>query len=93
MSKYNSPRKTWKGEKNSNNILQRKILWKIHVRILRPHQLRSVYRQMNILLDKVLGPILGEFLGCIGITEANTRNFHNAIKLTPPSALLTLQVK
>ena len=32
-------------------------------------------------------------LGCIGITEANTRSFHNAIKQTAPSAMLTLQVK
>jgi hypothetical protein len=32
-------------------------------------------------------------LGCIGITEANTRSFHDAIKQTAPSVLLTLQVK
>jgi hypothetical protein len=32
-------------------------------------------------------------LGCIGITDANARSFHNAVKQTAPSALLTLQVK
>jgi len=31
-------------------------------------------------------------LGCIGITDANARSFHNAVKQTAPSALLTLQV-
>jgi len=32
-------------------------------------------------------------LGCIGITEANSKSFHDAIRLTAPSAKLTLQVK
>ncbi len=32
-------------------------------------------------------------LGCIGITDANSKNFHDAIRLTAPSAKLTLQVK
>lgn len=31
-------------------------------------------------------------LGCIGITDANAQSFHNAMKQTAPSALLTLQV-
>jgi len=32
-------------------------------------------------------------LGCIGITEANTKSFHDAIKYTAPNIKLTLQVK
>jgi hypothetical protein len=32
-------------------------------------------------------------LGCIGITDANAKSFHNAIKQTAPSIKLTLQVK
>lgn len=32
-------------------------------------------------------------LGCIGITDANARSFHNAVKQTAPSTRLTLLVK
>jgi len=32
-------------------------------------------------------------LGCIGITDANSKSFHDAIRLTAPSSKLTLQVK
>ena len=32
-------------------------------------------------------------LGCIGITDANAKSFHDAIALTPPGAKLILQVK
>lgn len=32
-------------------------------------------------------------LGCIGITDANAKSFHDAIRSTSPSAKLTLQVK
>jgi len=31
-------------------------------------------------------------LGCIGITNANARNFHDAIRSTAPSAVLILKV-
>jgi len=32
-------------------------------------------------------------LGCIGITDANTKKFYNAIKLVPVNVKLTLHVK
>jgi hypothetical protein len=32
-------------------------------------------------------------LGCIGITDASAKSFHDAIKLTSPNAKLTLEVK
>jgi hypothetical protein len=32
-------------------------------------------------------------LGCIGITDSNTKNFHNAIKMSSPSSKLILLVK
>lgn len=32
-------------------------------------------------------------LGCIGISDSNSKNFHDAIRLTAPSTKLTLLVK
>lgn len=32
-------------------------------------------------------------LGCVGITDTNAKSFHDAMKMTSPSSILTLQVK